>query len=709
MKQSIPTYRKTLDKEANTMASNDVEVLDPATPVEKSTKIASGNELDRRHFIAALGVAGAAAGTALMVAPRAEAQQPSNPSGYAQVDVLNLLLQVKYLKATLYSYITQGTDLPASSYVTLGTGEVFNQPAKIPFSSQQITDVFNEMYYDELQQLIALRSIQGVAVANRSTMNLLGTGPSGTAPSTTTTTLTQAQAIGLARMLEDLSASAFATATIYLTGTNLAYATQALATDGYHAGLIRLLAIQTGAQIQATEYAASTTSNTAQTPVTFYGLLTAGSNAMYAYLGAATLALPAVGNPVSGIGIPEGAVITSVTGASNTSFVGVITSGKNTITGVSSVAGLKAGQIITTTGTGIPANTTITNVGTNTITMSVNASGTPAAITPTGFVTLGSNTIMSLSSISGLIVGQQISGAGIPTGATITAINTTAPLSITISANATANSVTSGITGIVTAGSPVITSVSAVSGFAIGADITGVGIPAGATVVATTNGPNTITLSVNATVTSASAESLAIIATVTVTATGTTQTVGTTAVTFSTNASVSSVNTIAVIVPDNQDVYPAEPGTIAASTTSGSPTVTVLSVAGLASGQAIIGPGIPAATTITAVSSSTLTITLSAPATATSPGVQLIVPALAASGPSVVPGSSPSVYQGFFPTAGAATSSGSQPAGTAFARTFQQVLAVLYGYNSTNSAITTQSYEGGFYPFGVGGQINSAI
>jgi hypothetical protein len=282
-------------------------------------------------------------------------------------------------------------------------------------------------------------------------------------------------------------------------------------------------------------------------------------------------------------------------------------------------------------------------------------------------------------------------------------------LSITISANATANSVTSGITGIVTAGSPVITSVSAVSGFAIGADITGVGIPAGATVVATTNGPNTITLSVNATVTSASAESLAIIATVTVTATGTTQTVGTTAVTFSTNASVSSVNTIAVIVPDNQDVYPAEPGTIAASTTSGSPTVTVLSVAGLASGQAIIGPGIPAATTITAVSSSTLTITLSAPATATSPGVQLIVPALAASGPSVVPGSSPSVYQGFFPTAGAATSSGSQPAGTAFARTFQQVLAVLYGYNSTNSAITTQSYEGGFYPFGVGGQINSAI
>ncbi len=699
------------------MASNDVEVLDPATPVEKSTKIASGNELDRRHFITALGVAGAAAGTALMVAPKAAAQQPSNPNGYSQIDVINLLLQVKYLKATLYSYITQGADLPASSYVTEGTGQVFNQPAKITFtaaglsSAQQISDVFNEMYYDELQQLISLRALQGVAVANRAVMNVIGTGPSGAAPSTTTTTLTQTQAIGLARMLEDLSASAFATATIYLTGANLALATQALATDGYHAGLIRLLAIQTGAQIQGTQYAASTTSNTAQTPVTFYGLLGSGptgANSMYAYLGAVTLALPAVGNAISGPGFSEGAVITSVTGSANTTFIGVLTSASKTIASVSSVAGLAAGQIIT--GTDIPANTYITAVGTNTVTMSAAASATPAAIAPTGFVTLGSNAITSMSTVTGLLVGQQISGVGIPTGATITSINTTAPLSITISANATANSVvTPAITGIVTAGSPIIQSASAVTGFAIGAGISGNGIPTGTTIVATSIAPNTITMSANATLTSPTAESLAILAVETVTATGIAITAGTTAVSFSTNASVATVQTIAVIFPDNLDVHPAEPGTIAAATTSGSSTVTVLSVAGLASGQTIIGPGIPVATTITAVSSAAKTITLSAPATATSPGAQLIVPALAASGPTVVPGSSPAVYQSFFATAGGSTATGNQPAGATFTRSFQQVLAILYGYNTSNSAITTQSYEGGFYPFGVSGLINSAV
>jgi len=60
--------------------------------------------VNRRSFIAASGVAGAAAGAALVSSPKALAQQPSNPNGYAQVDVLNLMLNIKYLKATLYSY-----------------------------------------------------------------------------------------------------------------------------------------------------------------------------------------------------------------------------------------------------------------------------------------------------------------------------------------------------------------------------------------------------------------------------------------------------------------------------------------------------------------------------------------------------------------------------------------------------------------------------
>jgi hypothetical protein len=86
--------------------------------------------------------------------------------------------------------------------------------------------------------------------------------------------------------------------------------------------------------------------------------------------------------------------------------------------------------------------------------------------------------------------------------------------------------------------------------------------------------------------------------------------------------------------------------------------------------------------------------------------------ALAAMGPSAItiPSSifSPSgptnsvVYQGFFDTAGTATASANTPAGFAFARSFGQVLSVLLGSTQTNPP----TYQGGFFPVGVGGPIN---
>jgi hypothetical protein len=101
------------------------------------------------------------------------------------------------------------------------------------------------MYYDELNQLVNLRNLIGnvtgdVVVISRPTMDLLGT----KSTSTTAVSMTYQQAIGYARMLEDLSVQAFAGAAVYLTGTNLAYATQIMATNGYHAGALRLISIQ---------------------------------------------------------------------------------------------------------------------------------------------------------------------------------------------------------------------------------------------------------------------------------------------------------------------------------------------------------------------------------------------------------------------------------------------------------------------------------
>jgi hypothetical protein len=227
-----------------------------------------------------------------------------------------------------------------------------------------------------------------------------------------------------------------------------------------------------------------------------------------------------------------------------------------------------------------------------------------------------------------------------------------------MSANATASSVVTP-TGIVTNGSAIVTSVSSITGVTVSQAIAGAGIPAGAQVLSTT--ATTITMSVTATASSGSATALTIATTealstpapVTVTVTGVLLSVGATAITLATNATLTVVNPLNITVPVNTVATIADNFDVA---------------------PADIGAG-------------------------------------AATGPAFITGSVPAAYQGFFNTAGSATSSANNPAGFVFARSFQQILAVLYNYNQTTSIVTTQNYFGGFFPVsaGVAGPINSAI
>src|SRR5664280_627611 len=353
MTQSLRTHRKSTDKEANEMASsNDIEVLDPTASVEKLKNIVSKVALNRRHFMAALGAAGVAAGTGLVSRPDAHAQQPT-PHGFLQVDVLNFLLNVKYLKATFYSYLTQNADLPASTYVTLGSNQIYSVPPKLTGLSSQITDMFNEMYYDELNQLVDLRNILGNAAVSRPCMNLAGTSAANTtfAAPAATMSLTGVQAIAQARMLEDVSVTAFAGALTYLTGTNLAYAAQILAVDGCHAAALRLASIQDPTVLyQGSMYQSSFPASTTAQSATLYSQLTT------------TKAV--VGDIITGIGIPQGSVITAITANPNVTFAGIMTNGTSTITAVTGISGglsitnLAMGQPIT--GTSLTANNYIT-------------------------------------------------------------------------------------------------------------------------------------------------------------------------------------------------------------------------------------------------------------------------------------------------------------------------------------------------------------
>jgi hypothetical protein len=785
MTQPVSTYRKSIDKEANAMASNDLEVLEPEAPVEKVMESKSGIEMDRRHFFAAMGVAGVAAGAALLSSKSADAQQPS-PNGFAQVDVMNFLLNLKYLKATLYSFATTGNDIPGASYVTEGTGQIFNQingskaGVAVTFSTPQIADIFNEMAYDEINQLVALRAAQGNAVAPRQTMNLLGTGTS----TTGAVTVVQSQVVALARLLEDLSASAFAFATQYLTGTNLALAAQSLASDGQHAGLIRLISMQTNTQYQGTQYASYATSNTAQTALTFSGSTTSGNSTIYAILPTPVAVttgnppnIPAVGNVLTGIGIPPGAgaIVTGVNYVASATPFAVTTKTCNVLTNVSSLSGLVVGMPVT--GTNISGGAYITAINTTNSSITINST----AVGPTGYVTTGSSTITGVSSTTGLIVGYPISGTGIPSTATVAGFNSTAS-TITLSVNATATSLAT-TTGVLTNGSTTITGLSSVAGFAPGAAITGTGIPANTTIVSATS--TTITMSAAATAT---------------TAIGTSSFTGFTLQTNAAITGVSSTTGLAVgqflngpAIPAGTTIKSISGSTVtmsanatAASTLTAtgitgylSPTITsVSSTTGFLPGASITGTFIPSGATIQSVGTNTITLTpptvatsneaaasnivtpapvtiffggqlIQTPATetVTSPTTETItiglstitiaanatvtgvnslavvipdnqdvepgdpgVATTSAGGPSVVPGTSPAIYQGFFNTAGAGTTGAtSTPAGFAFARTFQQVLAVLYGYNSTNNIISTQNYQGGFFPVGVSGPINSAI
>jgi hypothetical protein len=655
-------------------SSNDMEVLDPTATVEKLKNIVSKVALNRRHFMAALGVAGIAAGTRLGSGPVARAQQPT-PNGFAQTDVLNFLLNVKYLKATFYSYVTQGADLPGLSYVTLASGQVYNQPGKITFTgtnAAQITDMFNEMYYDELNQLIDLRNLLGVASAPRTTMNLLGNSVANATyvtPSGTVIT-TGAQAIGQARMLEDISVTAFAGALSYLTGSNLAIATQILAVDGCHAAALRLASIQTGAAYQGTLYQSSFQIGTNATNtvyailtstaavvgdiITAPGLIPAGAvitaitpaankvptgvviNTSKVITGMSSIAGLAVGQPITGTGIPANTYIATPAPSGTTINIsaavtatptavtptGYITAGSTTITGVSSITGLVAGQPITSSTTAvpgqvlgvIPAGTTIVSASGTTITMSQAAAAT-GSVTITGIVSNGSTTLTPVSSTAGLATGQAITGAGIQSSTTISTIGTNITLSK--AANATSQFPTQiTFNGIVnsTTNPTIITQVSSITGLAVGQPLTAAGIPMGTTITAVgATAPYTVTMSQPATASSvvtptgtvtagsATITNVTSLSGVIVGQAITGPTVSFTAITTSASASLTKVSSTA---------------SFTAITTSGSPTLTsVSSLTGLAVGQVLTGAGIPANTAINAISGTT--ITMSANATAT--------------------------------------------------------------------------------------------
>ena len=337
-------------------------------------------------------------------------------------------------------------------------------------------------------------------------------------------------------------------------------------------------------------------------------------------------------------------------------------------------------------------------------------------VTPTGTVTSGSAIITNVTSINGVIVGQAITGTGIPSSTTsCSSIGTTVPYSITMSKNATVTQAPITISGVTTAGSPTITNVWGVgasgtvvlTGLVAGQPLTGVGIPAGATITSWgTVNPHSINNDVAACHRhpNASHHSTAITTSGSPTLTDVWNVTG-----LSTGQALTGTG-IPANTPHLVDCGTAPYSITMVSATTGAAanaSLTVASLSTITTGEIITFPAeatltipalqpvingpqaltSPTVSTVSSPANETLTIgqgtiTISEAAIVTGTGTATIatpdpyevVPPepgtapLAAAGPALDTSSSPPVYQGFFAMAGTTNATSSTPAGFAYTR-----------------------------------------
>jgi autotransporter-associated beta strand protein len=303
----------------------------------------------------------------------------------------------------------------------------------------------------------------------------------------------------------------------------------------------------------------ATTANTTAANLVFAPLV-AQSLAVTNTNATATLTLPsvaslAVGENVTGTGVPSNAYITAIAGntvtisavttaaVTNATFAASSTVTTTNVTGTNSLTlpsatGLNVGQAVS--GTGIPANTYITGVSGSTVTLSavttapvtsavISAPLATSQIATTSTVSNVVTLLTPIGSAAGIFVGEPVSGTGIVPGTTVASI--VSANQITLSTTPTANP--SGVSGSgtgniffgvapvgvniggVTVATGVATTSTAAStasttllvsstASANGETITGTGIPAGTTIVSG-GGTNTLVLSQAATVANAAA------------------------------------------------------------------------------------------------------------------------------------------------------------------------------------------------------------
>lgn len=230
--------------------------------------------------------------------------------------------------------------------------------------------------------------------------------------------------------------------------------------------------------------------------------------------------------------------------------------------------------------------------------------------------TASSNTITSVSSTSGVFVGQSVSGSGIVSGSTVVSFVANTSINISIPATASASGVTISL-----GGSPIFTTSTTTNTF-IGQTITGTGIPANTTVTAISAGVS-LTMSNVATASGSITATLGNTPFITGIIGSPTITLGGEITDFL--GYIPAGSTVAAIISSSviqiSNLVTGSSGykvVTNCTTTIGSPIITtVSSTSGIQPGQAVYGPGIPAGSTVLSFVTNT-SVTISQNATANS-------------------------------------------------------------------------------------------
>ena len=219
------------------------EQLETETNILSFTRAAKG--LNRRRFLGSLGVAGAAAGTLAATGALTgcynEGSVPvtSSVTTPSILDVLNFALNLEYLEASFYNYISTGAGLSTTLQGT-NPGTVTGG-AQVTFTSPIVGSIAAQLATDETEHVAFLQS----------TITALGGTPVGM-PSLNLAALgavsSDATFLALARALETVGVSAYAGGAQYLTSntTAITYAAQILDTEAQHEGFLRELCITMG-------------------------------------------------------------------------------------------------------------------------------------------------------------------------------------------------------------------------------------------------------------------------------------------------------------------------------------------------------------------------------------------------------------------------------------------------------------------------------